>query len=575
MNPYIPAAYSYPMVDEYNRAAIRVDEKYQKAEIDLIKAELWLETATNIKAELQTQRVLLHFDENRKSFHAMIPQIRAGSTNSSYKLRELFDAEGFDSETWLLNGALVKLKISLAKKISGQVVSFTLCEKECSGNGIRKALKKEGVVMKISQQYEAVMYEDILCCLIAHASKKHILFPHLGWNQIDGKWIFSSKTDEEVTVGGDPNTAQTGCLGIENTFKGKNLQIFFEGILGYILHQELLKAMGLRLQVPVAIIYDTVRTAEEVKRFLSTFIPVKEADSYLTPKKLGRIAEKSHSEPIYYEAGTGRYNDEDIHLLCSWARSGQVHGMIADGFPILFFSGWLPDQWWGKVLTVNVCEEDISFSTFCYTEKAWVKALSSFSPQFIDQVCKDAKDTFNEINGNLKVLLVSYFINTCFFRQPIESELCNAYDGIDRILETSENTTLSGIGEMFKDCLYEWVTETQCCDCYQRTQNFEDTKFRESILYDEKFIYLPESIFNKVIGPIRSQASSLEIKRFLRDEGVIVCQNSEGYTINLLLKQPKAILKRRFFRIDRQTIARPGELDIIALCENFKNTYGG
>ncbi len=553
-------------------SAIRVEEHSRKAEIDIGKAATLLEVSTNIKVDIQTQRMKVHFDEDKKSFYVMIPHVRVSTTGDDYRLRKLFEAEGFVSESWTREERIVKLRISFISLPSGRSVNLILDENECSGKGLRKAFRKEGLVMQISQQYEAGLFEDVLYCLIAHASEKHVIFPHLGWNKVEGKWFFSSKTCEEIHLENAPDMFQMAKLGIPKTYRGNVKQLFFEALLGYILNQEILKEMGLRLQRPLAVIVDTDQTAEEVKRFHSTFVPVKEADSYLTPKRLSKMMEIAHSEPIFYASGVGRYNEENLNLLISCARSGQLHGKITDGFPILFFLGWIPDQWRDKVLAVNICEEDMYFSTFGYAEKAWIKALSSFPPYLVGQACENARDICREIGGNLKVLLSAYYIMTYVFREPIEAELLNTEDAICRILKDAEEGAVSDILEVFLNSLYEWIAFTQFSDCFQRCRNLVVKNLNHSMLYDESYLYLPENIFNQIIRPIKAQVSSLEIKIALKQEGVLVCQNSEGYTINLLLSLSTGFVKHRFYRLDRQAIKKPGELEIVELCELYKNS---
>ena len=448
-----PGYYPDPWEDKMRASALRIEEHYRKGEVDLSKAMTWLEVSNNIKIDLQTRRVKIHFDEDKKKFYAMIPQVRASSASCDYRLRELFNAESFESETWTVEDSLIKLKVSFVSLPSGRTVDIILCKNDCSGKGLRKAFRKEGLTMQISQQYESAMYEDVFFCLISHATEKHVVFPHLGWNKTNGSWLFSSKTSEEVNVEGDSNITQVGNLRIEVTFKNNNLQSFFEGLLGYILHQDILKDMGLRLQTPVAIIYDTERTAEEVKRFLSTFVPVKEADSYISTKKLGKLIEKAYSEPIFYESGTGRYNEENIVQLMKWARSGQFDSKSAGGFPIAFFQSWIPDQWRDKVLAVSICEEDLLFVTFGYTEKSWLEALGCFSPHYVEQLCEEIRDNFKEESGNLKVLLSANYFNTFFFRQPLEYELCHAKDAISMMLKNAETSAVIGVNEFFIDSL--------------------------------------------------------------------------------------------------------------------------
>ena len=564
--------YPDPLEKKRMESTLKVEEYYQKKEIDISKAVAWLEVSTNIKVDLQTQRMKIHFDEDKKDFYVMIPHVRVSTTDDNYRLRKLFEAEGFESEVWTQEGRIVKLRISFISLPSGRAVDIIIDENDCSGKGLRKAFRKEGLTMQISQQYEASLFEDVLYCLIDHASEKHVIFPHLGWNKLDGKWLFSSKNGEEVNAEVDLNTIQIGGLGISKIFKSNNQQFFFEAVLGYILHQAILRDMGLRLQTPVAVIYDTARTAEELKRFLSTFIPVKEADSYLTPKKLSQLIEKAHAEPVFYEAGAGRYNEENIAQLIKWARSGQLKGNIVDGFPILFFSAWLPNQWQEQMLVVNVCEEELNFLTYGYSEKIWIKALGDFLPQQIGQVREEVRSNFTEEKGNLKVLLSAYLMNTFLFRQPLEAELCRATDAISTLLADEGSASVNGIQEVFIDNFYEWAMSMRHGDCFQRSGSLDDANLNRSILYDEAYVYLPENIFSQIIRPLKAQVSSLEIKAALKEEGVLVCQNSEGYTINLLLNLPNGFVKHRFYRLDRQAIKKTGELEIVGLCELYKNS---
>ena len=93
----------------------------------------------------------------------------------------------------------------------------------------------------------------------------------------------------------------------------------------------------------------------------------------------------------------------------------------------------------------------------------------------------------------------------------------------------------------------------------------------QSILYDANFLYMPEYIFNQIIRPLKTQISSLEIKRILKEEGILICQKSEDYTVNLLLNPSEELGKHRYYRIDRQMIKKPGELDIVELCSLYKD----
>lgn len=108
-NPSTPYFYLDPMLEKYRESELRINEQYKKAEVDLSKSMTWLEVSTNIKVDLQTQRAKVYFDDAKGTFYAMIPQVRASSVESVYKLRKLFDAEDFESETWTIEDNLGKL----------------------------------------------------------------------------------------------------------------------------------------------------------------------------------------------------------------------------------------------------------------------------------------------------------------------------------------------------------------------------------------------------------------------------------------------------------------------------------
>ena len=208
-------------------------------------------------------------------------------------------------------------------------------------------------------------------------------------------------------------------------------------------------------------------------------------------------------------------------------------------------------------------------------EKAWIKALSSFPTQFIRRSCENARAIFKEIGGDLKVLLSAYYITTSFFREPIEAELCDAKDAICKILKDAEDGSVSDIRDIFINSIFEWIISLQFSDCFQRCEDLSGKNLNQSILCDANYLYFPEYIFSQILQPIMAQVSSLEIKRLLTEEGVLIKQKGEFYTVNLLLKLSGETVKHRYYRISRQAIKKPGELDVVELCNINKNIYGG
>jgi len=83
------------------------------------------------------------------------------------------------------------------------------------------------------------------------------------------------------------------------------------------------------------------------------------------------------------------------------------------------------------------------------------------------------------------------------------------------------------------------------------------------VLYDDKFYYIPRTLFEEICSPLLNQASLNHIKRKLSDAGVLI---SKGTDRNYRTKQIELVgghgrkIKKRFVKLSRNQIDRTGEL---------------
>lgn len=85
-------------------------------------------------------------------------------------------------------------------------------------------------------------------------------------------------------------------------------------------------------------------------------------------------------------------------------------------------------------------------------------------------------------------------------------------------------------------------------------------KSGQAILFDEKFYYVCEPLFKKACGSLLTVLSHIQIKKILREEGILVCNRTENtnFTVKKVLVNEKGqSLRERFIKLGKEFLVSP------------------
>lgn len=134
-----------------------------------------------------------------------------------------------------------------------------------------------------------------------------------------------------------------------------------------------------------------------------------------------------------------------------------------------------------------------------------------------------------------------------------------------------DNRDTGNIAKIFIDELYAWQKQSHFSEAYKLPEiNMEtEKKLDQVILFDEKFVYMREIIFQSVCNQLVIFFSLDVIKKSLADAGILYPESSRTYTRKVNYYNLVGDYKRvRMFCINRTKINRLGDMDFVDICLN-------
>lgn len=556
-------------MDELQRAILRSDlrmkEKVQMAGIDAEKSLDIFCQKLNLSTELKSRKNMIFFRPEDQSFWVSIPQL-----GTRELVRKLLPISLVSVRLWVGEKMLKQMEIEAKKDVNGEMVNIMLAGPNCDGEGLKRALKKAGVFFDIAQSAQAELAEELFGFLLANPQEVYPVFRHRGWEKNSGKLIFIGQND---LLEGEKNF-EVKLKGLRNPFIVDTESAFFKALLSYILHQALLRDNGIRLQKPIAICVEKADDSEEIKRFLATFLPVKEADSRTPTKRLERMLQSAHAEPVFLEAGAGRYNQDNIETMVSWMRRGVSDGNFSDGVAVLFFRGWIPDDLRDQLTCFWVEAEHVKRLTEGFYGK---RELATWAQNYLAETAYVQKklQQIAEMPGSMtqRALLAGGILTLNAGDEKYDEMVTSLCSQIVNFLkEAEEKGDIPDLEEAFIDALYLWQREKVFTDCYDAECVPDNLKSTEMVAFDEDYLFIPRPCFEEIIMPMRKYASSIQIKKQLEDKGILVVQNTGTKEVKKCLKSKEGERKTGWFlRFKRDLLKRPGELEFSVICQMRRN----
>ena len=550
---------------ELLRADLRMKEKVQMAGIDAEKSLDIFCQKLNLSTELKSRKNIIFFRPEDQSFWVSIPQL-----GTRELVRKLLPISLVCVRLLVGEKKLRQMEIEAKKDANGEMVNLVLTGPNCNGEGLKRALKKAGVFFDIAQSAQAELADEVFGVLLANPQEVYPVFRHRGWRINSGKLIFVDQND----LLEDEKSFEVRMQALKNPFILDGESTFFKALLSYTLHQALLRDNGIRLQKPIAICVEKMDDSEEIKRFLATFLPVKEADSRTPTKRLERMLQSAHAEPVFLEAGAGRYNQDNIETMVSWMRRGVSDGNFSDGVAVLFFKGWIPDDLREQLVCFWVEDGHIKRMTQGFYGKL---ELAIWAQNYLaETACVQKKlQQIAEMSGSMtqKALLAGGILTLNAGDENYDAMVKNLCSQIRNFLkEAEEKGDIPDLEEAFVDALYLWQREKTFSDCYDAECVPDNLKPTEMVAFDEDYLFIPRPCFEEIIKPLRKYASSIQIKKQLEDKGILVVQNTGTKEVKKCLKSKEGERKTGWFlRFKRDLLKRPGELDFALICQMRRN----
>lgn len=129
----------------------------------------------------------------------------------------------------------------------------------------------------------------------------------------------------------------------------------------------------------------------------------------------------------------------------------------------------------------------------------------------------------------------------------------------------------SGLDELFLERFLRWQKDTEFGQIQKLPDIEIETSVDETIFYDEKYLFISESLFKKVVEPMSIPINIL--KTVLADEDILVPEkaNQRAYVVKMFYSVDGESKRKRMLRFDRTKLTRAGDLDFIDACK----TMGG
>ena len=126
----------------------------------------------------------------------------------------------------------------------------------------------------------------------------------------------------------------------------------------------------------------------------------------------------------------------------------------------------------------------------------------------------------------------------------------------DAVNQMDDLEGLYDISETFRSIVVGYVRENEV---KFGKKGYIHTEYdEEHVMYDEEHYYFPEKLLKKICLPIAQTVSFAQIKKELRDAGVLVCNDckNQNFTVKIACydKQNARIVRKRFLKIEKEAV---------------------
>lgn len=127
---------------------------------------------------------------------------------------------------------------------------------------------------------------------------------------------------------------------------------------------------------------------------------------------------------------------------------------------------------------------------------------------------------------------------------------------IDALNQMEDFCQTCDISEIFRSIVVGYVRENEVRFSEKRYIHAEYDE--ELVMYDENYYYFSEKLLKKICLPIAQTVAFTQIKKELREAGVLVCNDckNQNFTVKIACydKQNARIVRKRFLKIEKEAV---------------------
>lgn len=340
----------------------------------------------------------------------------------------------------------------------------------------------------------------------------------------------------------------------------KTLEILYSLALNY----PLIKNFGYSMNRPIACVISSLEEAEKVIRYLSPFSNPKVISASATPKSCERILAKANSEFVFIYYTSIPQAKKVLQTAITVAQTGRVGEECCNAIPFIFFQLTIPEEWKDYCFLLYL-SGNIPFCVL--NDNRADDLVEAYFHQ--DQIVKSFIQKIEKKNSMKGVLQCSaYFLfpHMTQIYEDSERVLEECLDACEKLIRMDEDARdSSDAAEVFVSLLYIWI-ESNKIWIYPKSKVCGQGPFG-NILYDRDFLYIPDTIFDEITNPMRNMQSGALIKQTLKEERILVCDQSTAYTSKVVTWNAYGIMGRiraLKFRLDR--LNQVGDIPLLQLC---------
>lgn len=346
---------------------------------------------------------------------------------------------------------------------------------------------------------------------------------------------------------------------MENTIE--KLDILFSLALNY----PVIKHWGYSMTKPIACVMPSIEEAEKVIRYLSPFPKPKIITSGTKPKTCERMLTSANSEFVFIYYENIPQAKKIMQMAITAVQTGRIDEKGCNVIPLIFFRLAIPTEWKDSCFLLYLTES-IPFRDV--VDNKADSLINAYWEQ--DQIVQRYIRKMDAESSTERVLMCAvYFLFPQLVQFHEDSDrIMEEYLGIcEQMIRMDEDAReVSGTAEVFISLIYGWIESNDYIWIYPTSKICEQGPFG-NFLYDREYFYMPDNIFDEITRPMRNMQSGVVIKQVLKDEGILVCDQSTAYTSKVMTWNVYGMMNRvraLKFRLDQ--LNQTGDIPLLQLC---------